>query len=122
MLCRSFTTAENIPISEVQFWLNYTTCNNDTSLREREDVNVLDVDSYSIRFNLTRSLEGYYTCGKQVDENCIKSTKRELICKYNTLYVYIRISSISCTMHNFLVYCVSTENEHKYFEYQNFSA
>ena len=122
MLCRSFTTAENIPISEVQFWLNYTTCNNATSLREREDVNVLDVDSYSIRFNLTRSLEGYYTCGKQVDENCIMSTKRELICKYNTLYVYIRISSISCTMYNFLVYCVSTENEHKYFEYQNFSA
>ena len=81
MLCRSFTTAENIPISEVQFWLNYTTCNNISSLREREDVNVLEVDSYSIKFNLTRSLEGYYTCGK----NCIISTERELICKYNTI-------------------------------------
>ena len=87
MQCRSFTTTENIPISEVQFWLNYTTCNNATSLREREDVNVLEVDSYSIKFNLTRNLEGYYTCGKQVDENCTMSTKRELICKYNTLYV-----------------------------------
>ena len=85
MLCRSFTTAENIPISEVQFWLNYTTCNNSTSLRQREDINVLEIDSYSIKFNLTHSLEGYYTCGKQIDENCIISTERELICKYNTI-------------------------------------
>ena len=88
ILCRSFTTAENIPISEVQFWLNYTTCNNATSLRQREDINVLEVDSYSIKLNLTHSLEGYYTCGKQVDENCIMSTKRELICKYNTIPLY----------------------------------
>ena len=80
MLCRSFTTAENVPISEIQFWLNSTTCNNTTSLRER-DVNVLEVDSYSIKFNLTRNLEGYYTCGKQVNENCIVSFQIELICK-----------------------------------------
>jgi hypothetical protein len=84
MSCRTFTTAENVAISEVQFWLNYTTCNSTTSLRERGDVNVLEVDSYSIKFNLTRNLEGYYTCGKQVgdSENCVMSTERELICKY----------------------------------------
>ena len=81
MLCRSFTTAEKIPISEVQFRLNSTTCNSTTSLRQRDDVKVLEVDNYNIKFNLTHSLEGYYTCGKQVDENCIMSTKRELICK-----------------------------------------
>ena len=81
MLCRSFTTAEKIPISEVQFRLNSTTCNSTTSLRQRDDVKVLEVDNYNIKFNLTRSLEGYYTCGKQVDENCIMSTERELICK-----------------------------------------
>ena len=101
MLCRSFTTAENIPIREVQLWLNYTTCNNATSLREREDINVLEVDSYSIKFNLTHSLEGYYTCGKQVDENCIMSTERELICKYNTLYVSAQFHIPQ------LIYCVS---------------
>ena len=75
-------TAENVPISEVQFWLNHTTCDNSTSLREREDVNVLEVDSYSIQFNLTRRLEGFYTCGKRVGENCVMSTERPLICKY----------------------------------------
>ena len=86
MLCRTYTTAENVPISEVQFWLNSTTCNSTTSLRQRDDVNVLEVDSYSIKFNLTRNLEGYYTCGKQVNENCIMSTERELICKCGYSY------------------------------------
>ena len=83
MFCRTSATAENVPISEVQFWLNYTTCDNSTSLREREDVNVVEVDSYSIQFNLTRPLEGYYTCGKRVGENCVMSTERPLICKYS---------------------------------------
>ena len=81
MLCRTYATAENVPISEVQFWLNSTTCNSTTSLSERDDVKVLEVDNYNIKFNLTHSLEGFYTCGKQVNENCIMSTKRELICK-----------------------------------------
>ena len=40
MFCRTSATAENVPISEVHFWLNYTTCDNSTSLQEREDVNV----------------------------------------------------------------------------------
>ena len=83
MFCRTSATAENVPISEVQFWLNYTTCDNSTSLREREDINVIEVDSYSIQFNLTRRLEGYYTCGKRVGENCVMSTKKPLICKYS---------------------------------------
>ncbi len=86
MSCRTITTAENVPISEVQFWLNYTVCNSTTSLRAREDIKILEVDSYSIKFNLTRSLEGHYTCGKQVDENCVMSTKKELICKCRCLY------------------------------------
>ena len=86
LLCRAYTTAENVPISEVQFWLNSTTCNSTTSLRQRDDVKVLEVDNYNIKFNLTRSLEGYYTCGKQVDENYIMSTERELICKCSYLW------------------------------------
>ena len=82
MFCRSSTTAENVAISDVQFWLNSTSCNSATSLQQRMDVNVSEIDNYSIKFNLTRSLEGYYTCGKQVGENCVLSTERELICKY----------------------------------------
>ena len=97
MLCRTYTTAENVPISEVQFWLNSTTCNSTTSLRQRDDVNVLEVDSYSIKFNLTHSLEGYYACGKQVHENCIMSTERELICKCGYSYA-VRISSSRLTV------------------------
>ena len=83
MFCRSSTTAENIAISEVQFWLNSTmSCDNSASLQERTDVNVSVVDNYSIKFNLTRSLEGYYMCGKQVGENCMTSAEKALICKY----------------------------------------
>ena len=82
MFCRSSTTAEDVAISDVRFWLNSTACNSTTSLRERKDVNVSEVDNYSIKFNVTRSLEGYYTCGKQVDENCVMSTELALICKY----------------------------------------
>jgi hypothetical protein len=81
MFCRTFTTAENVAISEIKFWLNSTTCNSTTSLREREDIKILEVDGYSIKFSLTRSLEGYYTCGKLVNENCVMSSERELICK-----------------------------------------
>lgn len=82
IFCRTSITAENVAISEVQFWLNSTTCNSITSLRERTDVHISEVDSNSIKFNLTRDLEGYYTCGKQVGENCEMSHARVLICKY----------------------------------------
>lgn len=82
MTCRSSSTAENVPLNEVQFWLNGSTCNtNGTSLRERTNVNVLEVDKYRIKFNLTRDLEGYYTCGTRIDENCVTSSQRELICR-----------------------------------------
>ena len=79
MICRSDATAEKLPLSEVQFWLNWTA--NSTSLRERTDINVLEVDKYSIRFNLTRNLEGLYTCGKCTDEDCEMSCQKQLICK-----------------------------------------
>lgn len=82
MFCRTSATAENIPLGEVKFWLNRTTCDtHDPSLRQRTDVNVLVVDNYRIKFNLTRSLEGYYTCGKHIDMNCVMSNQKELICK-----------------------------------------
>ena len=91
MFCRSSTTAENVAIGEVQFWLN-STCNSTTSLRERTDVNVSVVDNYSIKFNLSRSLEGYYTCGKQIGKNCMTSTEKALICKYARLYCMYQLN------------------------------
>ena len=95
MFCRTSTTAENIPLNEVKFWLNRTTYDtHDPSLRQRTDINVLAVDNYRIKFNLTRSLEGYYTCGKCIDENCVMSTQKELICKYIRLHSYY--SSNNC--------------------------
>lgn len=96
MCCRSSTTAENMPLNEVEFWLNLTSCTHPVpSLRERTDVNVIVIDNYSIKFNLTRSLEGYYTCGKlvQVDENCVLSSPTALICKH-------QIATIRVAMHN----------------------
>ena len=79
MICRSDATAEDVPLSKVQFWLNWTA--NSTSLQERTDINILEVDKYSIRFNLTRNLEGFYTCGKCINEDCEMSDQKQLICK-----------------------------------------
>ena len=63
MQCRDYATAENIPVSEVQFWLNRTSpC--DPDLRERDDFKVVVTDSRTISFNLLRHLEGSYTCGQ----------------------------------------------------------
>ena len=79
MICRFDATAEKVPLSEVRFWLNGTA--NSTSLRERTDINVFEVDKYSIRFNLTRNLEGFYICGKCINEDCEMSDQKQLICK-----------------------------------------
>lgn len=73
MICRSDATAEKLPLIEVKFWLNGTA--NSTSLQERTDINVLEVDKYSIKFNLTRNLEGFYTCGKCTNEDCEMSSQ-----------------------------------------------
>lgn len=79
MLCRD-EIAENIPISETIFFLNHSSV--DVSLREREDINVIEVDRYRIKFNLTRSLEGNYTCGSRVSgTHVIESMPRTLVCK-----------------------------------------
>ena len=79
MLCRD-EIAENIPISETKFFLNHSSV--DICLREREDFNVIEVDRYRIKFNLTRSLEGNYTCGSRVNStHVIESLPKILVCK-----------------------------------------
>ena len=86
LLCRD-DIAENIPVNEVKFRLNLTDpCDpstNATSLRERGDFNVVEVDDYRIKFNLTRGLEGNYTCGRRVNSSCmVESRPKTLICKF----------------------------------------
>ena len=74
MQCRNSETAENIPLREVQFWLNQSV------LQEQTDITVSEIDGKSIKFNLTRSHEGYYRCGRHINdmENC---PKKLIICK-----------------------------------------
>ena len=80
MQCRD-ANAEPIPLSGVKFWLNRShAC--DQSLQKRDDFNVVKVDSYKIKFNLTRRLEGIYTCGRCVNESgVLESSPKTLTCK-----------------------------------------
>ena len=77
--CRDDATAEALNINTISFYLNRTSAN-DLPLRERGDITVTAVGSTGIKFNLTRRLEGNYTCG-----NCnsvIESPPKTLICKW----------------------------------------
>jgi hypothetical protein len=80
MWCRD-EFAENIPVSEVQFWLNRTSpC--DPSLREQNDFDVDEADKYTISFNLIRNLDGVYTCGRRINVTHMQESPRvTLTCK-----------------------------------------
>ena len=87
--CRDDSTAEEIGISEINFFLNCTSgANNCLSLREREDITVIEVGSTHIHFNLTREYDGNYTCGKRrrrdgtCTENYTMSQTEALVCKW----------------------------------------
>ena len=58
-------TAETISVDEVVFILNCSSVD-DPSIRERGNIRVV-VGSNGLRSNLTRRLEGYYTCGRRVN-------------------------------------------------------
>ena len=80
--CRNDTTAEALNINTISFYLNRTSAS-DLSLRERGDVTVTAVGNTGIKFNLTRRLEGNYTCGTRVNcNNVIESSPKTLICKW----------------------------------------
>ena len=98
MQCRD-ANAEPIPLSGVKFWLNRTSAC-DPSIQERHDFNVVEVDSYWISFNLTRCLEGIYTCGTYFHESgMLESSPKKLICKYwINKFAYYKILTLA--MHN----------------------
>ena len=80
--CLNRYTANKLDISEIHFFLNRSSAA-DPSLRERGDITVVPVGSTGIKFNLTRRLEGYYTCGKRVDvANVRESVPKPYICKW----------------------------------------
>ena len=54
--------AEPVAVIGVKFWLNRTSAC-DLDLRERTDVQAIEVNADSIQFNLTGDLEGIFTCG-----------------------------------------------------------
>lgn len=90
--CRN-EISENIPLSrKVKFWLNWTNPHDpsaSTSLQERDDFNVVEFDPYGIKFNLTRGLEGNYTCGQRVNESYVQmSQPKTIICKLISLKVH----------------------------------
>ena len=58
-------TAETISVDEVVFILNCSSLD-DPSIRERGNIRVV-VGSYGLGSNLTRRLEGNYTCGRRVN-------------------------------------------------------
>ena len=80
--CRDFRTANSLDVNQARFYLNYSSPA-DPSLRERKDITVVQVGTTGIKFNLTRRLEGYYTCGKREagSTSVSLSAPKTLICK-----------------------------------------
>ena len=80
--CRYADTTEPLDIHQTKFWLNRTSAC-DPDLTAIADVQVLR-DDKKIKFNLTRNLEGVYTCGTlAIQENEViirESVPRTLIC------------------------------------------
>jgi hypothetical protein len=89
--CRDGCRAEEVGISEINFFLNCSSGTNCPSLRERGGITVVAVGRDGIRFNFTREYDGYYTCGKRGGDtrtaNYTMSPPKALVCKwiYNLL-------------------------------------
>ena len=77
----------NVTESDVVFWLNRGNAT-DAGLRERGDVTVSETeDQLGIVFNLTRDLEGFYTCGRRINSsNVYESLPKTLICELSILH------------------------------------
>ena len=78
--CRDSSTAEELEISEIKFFLNHS-----SALRERGDIRVVEIGTTGIKFNLTRRLEGNFTCGKSgldtANTTVRASPPETLVCK-----------------------------------------
>ena len=90
LVCRD-RFAEPVAVTRVKFWLNRTSAC-DLDLRERTDVQAIEVNTDSIQFNLTGDLEGTFTCGILIlQDNRItveESNSLTLICKSHTCIVF----------------------------------
>jgi hypothetical protein len=92
--CRDeFAEPLNINQAQIKFWLNRTSiC--DLDLVARGDVRVVRVDDYRIKLNITRNLEGDYTCGRLVVQDAEivveESDPVALVCKFPRSCIYTR--------------------------------
>ena len=91
LICRDTATTELLEVDQTKFWLNRTSdC--DPDLTTRAEMRVMTA-SNGIKFNLTRNLEGFYTCGRlRIQENEIfieESTPKPLICKFRNIFMVI---------------------------------
>ena len=78
--CRDSHTAVEQDIGNISFFLNRSSVA-DPNLRERGDITVVEIDRYTIKLNLTRSLEGNYTCGRRVNStHVIENQLLTLVC------------------------------------------
>ena len=88
--CRDGDTAQEQDISEISFFLNHSSVA-DPSLREREDITVVEVDRYSIEINLTRRLEGNYTCGRRENATHVRESRpKTFVCK-SRMYIILPV-------------------------------
>ena len=72
-------------INNVQFWLNRSRDGIDSQdLRDRGDINVFEDETRNeISIPFSRSIEGFYTCGQQINSaNFDESPAVILVCKY----------------------------------------
>ena len=79
--CRDVATGVSADIDDVKFWRNRTPLNT-LGLREKGDISIFEdkIEDY-ITFTLSRRLEGYYTCGRQVMGTVEESPPIFLVCK-----------------------------------------
>ena len=93
--CRDHETAEELDINTINFFLNRTSAT-DLRLRDRGDISVDAVGNTGIKFNLTRGLEGDFTCGKIVDcTNVMESLPVTLICKSDLAIIILLYTELS---------------------------
>ncbi len=85
-------------IDDVQFWLNRTQDSRD--IRNREDIPAFeDQIRNEISITFSRSIEGFYTCGRQVDSvNFDESAALILVCKCRELFNTLCVKCLKCTL------------------------
>ena len=108
---RSSLKLLNVTESDVVFWLNRGNAT-DAGLRERDDVTVIETeDQLGIVFNLTRDLEGYYTCGRRIHSRYVyESPTVILICKPLSVYTTIVPVLVLSQCYTNIVHCINWPN------------